>query len=253
MENGKWNEQSEQRTYYLRGMGVLCLVALLFAAGMWRFGEGSMPVSSTIGRQRTPLSYVNTETKSAALTFDGDTTSGDVREILTVLDEYRVKASFFVTGEWAENNQNLLKQIVAAGHDLGNHGYRHINMKDLTEAEKSQEIQALHKLVKEVTGQEMSLFRPPYGAYDEAVLTNAQANGYRPVCWAVDSMDWKDYQAESIAVTVRDGISLNNGSIVRFHVDGKNTVAALRMLIPRLQEEGWELLSVSQLTGSEKN
>ena len=101
-----------------------------------------------------------------------------------------------MTGHWVESYPEDVKAIQAGGHDLGNHSENHKNMTELGAEEKTSELMSVHNKVKELTGVEMELFRPPFGAYDYAVVLNARDNGYYAIQWSVDSLDWKDYGAD---------------------------------------------------------
>ena len=97
-----------------------------------------------------------------------------------------------MTGGWVKNYPDDVKAILAAGHDLGNHGENHKNMSQISNSEKTEELMQVHKKVKELTGYEMYLFRPPYGDYDNDVVRTATQCGYYTIQWDVDSLDWKD-------------------------------------------------------------
>lgn len=247
MDNRQQKYEPEQRTYNLRGMGVLCLVALLFAAGIWRFGEESMQVSSRTHNQALPVYSVDTEKKQIALTFDADEGDQYIGDILDILAKYDVEATFFMKGTWVEQYPVWVKKISEAGHDLGNHGQNYVNMSKLTEEEQTDEVLSVHESVKELTGIDMELYRPPYGEYNDKVIQNIKGNGYIPICWSVDSLDWKNYGANSIVDTVVNHRSLGNGDIVLMHIDAKYTAKALEQMIVGLQKRGYELVPVSVL------
>ena len=126
-----------------------------------------------------------------------------------------------MTGGWVESYPDDVKAIYEAGHDLGNHSENHKNMSQLSNEEKTQELMTVHNKVKELTGAEMCLFRPPYGDYDDQVVLNAKENGYYAIQWDVDSLDWKDYGVDSIIDTVLNHKSLQNGSIILCHNGAK--------------------------------
>ena len=105
----------------------------------------------------------------------------------------------------------------------------------------------VHKKVKELTGEDMYLFRPPYGDYDDEVILNAKENGYYTIQWDVDSLDWKDYGVDSIVDTVVNHKNLGNGSIILCHNGAKYTKDALDAMINGLQEKGYEIVPVSEL------
>lgn len=237
----------EKLEYHFRGLGVLTLCVLLFAVGIWRFGGGAAPVSGTVSSRKLPIYCVQTDEKQAALTFDAAWGNEDTRKILDILKKYNVKATFFMTGGWVEKYPEDVKQILAEGHDLGNHSQNHKNMSQLTDAECRQELKEVHEAVKALTGYEMFLFRPPYGDYDNHVIASAEESGYYPIQWDVDSLDWKNYGVESILQTVLEHPHLGNGSVILCHNGAKYTAQALEQLITGLQKKGFTLVPVSEL------
>lgn len=146
-----------------------------------------------------------------------------------------------------ESYPDDVKAIYEAGHDLGNHSENHKNMSQLSNEEKSKELQSVHEKVKELTGVEMQLFRPPYGDYDDNVILNAKENGYYTIQWSVDSLDWKDYGVDSITNTVLNHKNLQNGAIILCHNGAKYTANALEILIKGLKEQGYEIVPISEL------
>ena len=105
----------------------------------------------------------------------------------------------------------------------------------------------VHNKVKELTGVEMCLFRPPYGDYDDHVITNAKDCGYYAIQWSIDSLDWKDYGVESIIKTVTEHKNLCNGAIILMHNGAKYTAEALPTVIEKLQADGYEIVPISEL------
>lgn len=140
-----------------------------------------------------------------------------------------------------------VKAIKEAGHDLGNHSENHKNMSQLSKEEQKEEIMKVHERVKELTGVEMQLFRPPYGDYDDEVVRTAQECGYYPIQWSVDSLDWKDYGVQSIIDTVLNHKDLKNGAIILCHNGAKYTAQALEQLLTGLEEQGYQIVPVSEL------
>lgn len=152
-----------------------------------------------------------------------------------------------MTGGWVEKFPEDVKYIASQGHDLGNHSENHKNMSQLSETEIQSEIQKVHDRVKELTGTDMTLFRPPYGDYDNEVVAVADSMGYYPVQWDIDSLDWKDYGADSIVDKVVNHKHLGNGSIILMHNGAKYTPQALEAVITGLQSKGYELVPISEL------
>ena len=140
-----------------------------------------------------------------------------------------------------------VKKIYEAGHDLGNHSENHKNMSQLSDEEQKEELMTVHNKVKKLTGCDMFLFRPPYGDYNDSVVLNAQECGYYPIQWSVDSLDWKDYGADSIIDTVVNHKELKNGAIILCHNGAKYTKDALETMIQKILEKGYEIVPISKL------
>ncbi|PWM31995.1 MAG: chitooligosaccharide deacetylase [Clostridiales bacterium] len=203
--------------------------------------------SSAVNGRQLPIYCVQTDQKKVALSFDAAWGNEDTQKILEILKKRNVHATFFMTGGWVKNYPEDVKAILAAGHDLGNHSENHKNMSQLSADEQRQELLSVHDRVKELTGYEMFLFRPPYGDYDDSVVLTAKECGYYPIQWDVDSLDWKDYGVEAILDKVLNHKHLGNGSIILCHNGAKYTAQALDGLIAGLQEKGYQIVPVSEL------
>lgn len=176
-----------------RRYGTFALVLMIALVGSFKYLSGFVTVSSNVNGRELPIYSVETDEKKVALTFDAAWGNEDTKKILEILAKHNVHATFFMTGGWVEKYPDDVKAIYEAGHDLGNHSEHHRNMSQLSEEEKTEEIMSVHQKVKEITGVEMNLFRPPYGDYDNAVILNAEENGYYPIQWDVDTGDTTGY------------------------------------------------------------
>lgn len=204
-------------------------------------------VSNTVNGRELPIYCVQTDKPQIAISFDAAWGNEDTRRILEILKKNDVKATFFMTGGWVESYPDDVRAIYADGHDLGNHSQNHKNMSQLSDEECKQELLSVHEKVKELTGYEMFLFRPPYGDYDNHVITNARSIGYYSIQWDVDSLDWKDYGTTSIINTVTGHKHLGNGSIILCHNGAKYTAEALDSLIQELKAQGYTFVPLSEL------
>lgn len=190
------------------------LGVVAFVKCVTTFVPQAVSVSSTINGRELPIYCVETDEKKVALSFDAAWGNEDTQRILEILAKHNIHVTFFATGGWVESYPDDVKAILDAGHDLGNHSENHKNMSQLSNDEKEQEIMKVHDKVKNLTGYEMFLFRPPYGDYDNDVIKTATKCGYYPIQWDVDSLDWKDYGVDSIISTVCTNKHLGNGSII---------------------------------------
>jgi polysaccharide deacetylase family sporulation protein PdaB len=227
-------------------IGIVILLAVACVLFQEEIG-GLLPASTTVGNRELPIYCVNTEEKKVALSFDAAWGNEDTVRILEILAAHDLHVTFFMTGGWVETYPEDVKAIAAAGHDIGNHSENHKEMSKLTPSEIQEELIQVHNKVKELTGQDMFLFRPPYGDYDNDLITTAMALNYYVIQWSVDSLDWKDYGVESIVKTVVNHKNLANGSIVLMHNGAKYTADALESVITGLENQGYEIVPISEL------
>ena len=205
----------------------------------------TVPTNSNVSGRNLPIYCVETLEPKVALSFDAAWGNEDTTEILAILKKHDVHVTFFMTGSWVKNYPEDVKTILAAGHDLGNHSENHKNMSQLSSGECKEEIMTVHNRVKDLTGYEMFLFRPPYGDYDNDVITTTESCGYYPIQWDVDSLDWKDLSAEEI--TSRVVSRVQSGSIVLFHNAALHTPEALPAIIETLKAQGYTFCKVSEM------
>lgn len=233
--------------YLLKKYGVIILTLSMALTGSYNYLTDLISVSSNVNGRELPIYSVETDEKKIALSFDAAWGNEDTTRILEILKKHDVKVTFFMTGGWVEDFPDDVKAICEAGHDLGNHSENHKNMSQLSDEENTQELMKVHNKVKELTGVEMNLFRPPYGDYDDEVILNAKKNGYYTIQWSVDSLDWKDYGKEEIISTVVQHKELKNGAIILCHNGAKYTAQALDEMIIKLKEKGYEFVPISEL------
>lgn len=223
---------------------VALFVCILLAVHL---GDTAIAVNSTYGDKELPIYSVKTDEKMIAISFDAAWGAEDFNKIMEILDKHNVKTTFFMTGDWVENYPECVKTLVEKGHDLGNHSATHPDMTTLSKEAQREQILRVHNAVKELTGYEMELFRPPYGAYNNEVIRTCYENGYYPIQWDVDSLDWKDYEPARIISNVCNHKSLDNGSIILCHNGAKYTADALDEMLTNLKKQGYKIVPISEL------
>ncbi|MGI6538734.1 MAG: polysaccharide deacetylase family protein [Caldicoprobacterales bacterium] len=172
-----------------------------------------------------------------------------VGPMLDILNEYDIRITFFIGGEWARDNPKLLKRMVAEGHELGNHGYSHKHHNNLNLEQNRKEIIDAEKVIEEITGIKTCLFAPPYGEFNNITLQAANSLGYRTIMWSIDTIDWRRDGVDNIINRVMK--NPHNGALVLMHPTA-DTVTALPIIIERLQEQGYCIGSVSKaIAGTE--
>ncbi len=191
-----------------------------------------------------------------ALTFDAGSTAEPLPKLLQTLRDHQLKVTFFVTGFWVRENPELLKQIVADGHELGNHSLTHPDMRHLDDMRIKHEILETERLVLKTAGvSTRAYFRPPYGAYNDRVLLASQALGYLPVYWTLDCLDsvGAKKSPDFIADRVTRKLSREQlcGSIVLMHVDSMATADAVPEILSRFDDMGLSVVTVSRVLNEE--
>ncbi len=198
-------------------------------------------------RDEQVVSHVSTAVRAVALTIDDGPHYKTTPEVLAVLKEKGVRATFFVLGENVDRRPELLAREVADGHEIAVHGYHHISLTRQDKAAVAAELERAEQAIGRGTAVKPRLFRPPGGHYNAAVVAAARERGYTMVLWDVDPHDWARPPAEDVVKTVLR--QATPGSIVLLH-DGQYplpTPRALAIIIDRLRAEGYELVTVSEL------
>lgn len=201
--------------------------------------------------------YGKPKGKKVVLTFDDGPSGRYTPQILDVLARYHIRATFFVVGENAEMHPELVAREYREGHELGNHTYTHPNVAQVSPFRTRMELNATQRLVQEITGHSMTMFRPPYVADAEPStpaellpILRGQAMGYTMVGELIDPEDWARPTAQEIVRRVLS--QLGEGNVILLHDAGGNreqTVKALPMIIDRLKAQGYTFSTVSELAG----
>lgn len=191
---------------------------------------------------------IQTDEKIIALTFDDGPHRKYTADILDVLEKYNAKATFFIVGQNAEKNPELITRMYEEGHELANHTYTHPLRTNVTNLMK--EIQQTDEVIAGITGYQPTLFRPVEGQYTDAMIDAISKKGYKVVMWSwhLDTLDWKSPGVHRIVNTVLKGVKA--GNIVLFHDGGGNraqTVQAMEQIIPELAKQGYQFVTVSEL------
>lgn len=249
--NSSYNTEKEIKNIgnFVR-CGLLVLSVILVSTLAIAYGQNQLLTQTTstrISGKRLPIYCVEQEKPKIALSFDAAWGNEDTKKILEILKKNDVHVTFFMTGGWIEKYPDDVKAIAKAGHELGNHSENHKQMSKLSAEECKEEIMKPHDKVKNLTGEEMRVFRPPYGDYNDTLIEAVESCGYHAIQWDVDSLDWKDYGVDSILDTVLNHKHLGNGSIILCHNGAKYTAEALDRLVKGLKEKGFELVKMSDL------
>ena len=192
-----------------------------------------------------------------ALTFDAGANSAGLPSILRTLGAAGVRATFFLTGNWASANPAGVASIVAAGHRVGNHSMTHPGFTSLTDAQIAQQLAGAQAAITAGGADSRPLFRFPFGERDARTIAAVNARGYLPVRWTVDTLGWKGTSGGVTVQIVADRAlaGLQPGEIVLMHIgsnpdDGTTLDAdALPQLINRIRQAGYGFTTLDALLG----
>ena len=203
---------------------------------------GSIPTSAP---RSLPIYSVDRQEKKLSISFDCAWGVEYTDQILKTLDRHGVKCTFFAVQFWVEKYPEYAKRIVEAGHELGTHSKTHPYMSKLTKTQIEEELSLSSQAIERTVGIKPTLFRPPYGDYNNLVIDTAKELGLYSIQWDVDSLDWKNLSATEISLRVIN--ATKSGSIILCHNNGLHTAEALPTIFSTLQNRGYEFVPVGQL------
>lgn len=200
-------------------------------------------VSST--ERKIPIYNVETQRKAVSLGINCAWDDSDIYEMLGILKNKDVEATFFVVGDWCKKYPEALKAIYDAGHEIGSHSDTHPDMTKLSKEEIVEQLKSCAEKIESITGEKPILFRAPSGAYNNLLIDTASEMEYYTIQWDVDSLDWKDLSGAEIYGRIMSKVT--SGSITLFHSGAKNTVGILGKIVDDLKNDGYEIVKVSEL------
>ena len=255
--------QKQKHNTHFAGRGVICMLISLILLG----GNGApSKISDTSGAFRVKLTSSSCDTPPdvqpvsaaeidtgdtskpvIAVTFDAGGPSEPTAHILDVLAKHNVHSTFFITGDWANKNPDLLRRIRNEGHELGNHTMHHPDLRSLSDQALCTELSQAEQVVSSIAGASTRpYFRPPYGGRDDRVRTLAAQLGYRTVYWTIDTLDWQTTATpDSISKIVMAHI--NNGVIILMHAGSQAESENLDGLMAKIEQMNYQMVTVTQL------
>jgi len=231
------------RIYVLSRRKISLIIFLLIVGGVLNITQRSLTTPSLVRADGTYYK-VNTQEKIVALTFDDGPDPIDTPDVLDILKEKNVRATFFVLGKAAQENPSLLKRLVMEGHEIGNHSFTH----DYQQRNLIKEIEQTDQEVFAAAGTHTYFYRPPGGFLSKYQLETIKKNGQVVALWSVDSKDWRNPGVQQIVNNVMKNVF--PGAIILMHDGGyqrTQTVKALGPIIDALRERGYRLATLSEL------
>lgn len=195
--------------------------------------------------RQLPIYCVEQEEKRISISFDAAWGGENTAKLLEILEEYDVKATFFLIGDWVDTYPDKVKAIADAGHEVMNHSSHHDHLAGRSRGEVIADVEACNDKVEAITGVRPTLIRLPYGDYDNNALSAIRSLGMEPIQWDVDSLDWSGISANEIIERVTTKVK--SGSIILCHNSAENTPEALPTILDTLLDEGYTFVPISEL------
>lgn len=202
-----------------------------------------IPSTDEVSAKKSPIYQGSSET-AVALMISVYNGTEHISPMLKIFENFNIKVTFFVGGLWAAKNEDLLKEMYAAGHEIGNHGYLNKSHSKLTSAGNYSEINVTHKLIGGIINYEMNLFAPPSGDFSDVTLEVAEGLGYKTIMWTNDTIDWRDQDAGLIKA--RATKKLKGGNLVLMRPTEK-TAEALPDIISAVKNANLDCRTVSEV------
>jgi peptidoglycan/xylan/chitin deacetylase (PgdA/CDA1 family) len=231
-------------------MNGLALAAAVTTAAITAGYQCIAPTGQWYGRTFTGLTRGR---KTLALTYDDGPNDPHTQRLLEVLAKHNVHATFFLIGRYVQQRPDLAREILKAGHAIGNHTFTHPLLTLKSNAEIHRELSVCNAALRDALGQSVNLFRPPFGGRRPSVLRLARELGLKPVMWNVTGYDWTAPPAavieQKVSKQIRGGnvILLHDGGHKQMGADRSQTVLATDHLITRYKSEGYEFATIHQM------
>ena len=224
-------------TYYFDANGKMATGDIYLGLTRCSFDENGKLISKT-------ESQIDPNKPAIALTFD-DGPGPRTMELLAQLEKYNAHATFFMLGQKVSSYPDAIRKMQEIGCELGNHSYDHPDLSKLDAAGIQSQISQTNEGIRGIAGNGATVLRPPYGAISSTLSSNA---GMPMILWNIDTLDWKTRNAQSTIDAVMKDVK--DGDIILMHDIHSETIDAALQLIPRLQAEGYQLVTVSELAAS---
>lgn len=244
----KMKRGRRMKTVFLKRSGIVAvfICLLLIFCGVL-YPPQDTAASGTGGKK--PIYSVDTREKRVAISFDAAWGADKTLSIMDILDANNAKATFFLVGFWIEKYPELIKTMDERGFEVGNHSANHPRMSKLTKKQKELELKTVNDAIYNIISKRPTVFRPPFGDYDDQTVDCVNGLGMHCVQWSIDSLDWKDISCDEIVKRCTKNVK--NGDIILMHNNSKYVLDALPKILASLKKQGFEVVSVSELIYNE--
>lgn len=221
------------------------MVLILFALTFTVIGDNVSTVLTASSARELPIYSVETSKKQVALTMNCAWSADDIDSILNTLQKNNVNITFFAVGDWVDKNPDAVKKISLAGNEIGNHSNTHPHVNNLSSEENIKQIQECSNKIEALTGKKTTLYRAPYGEYNNLVIRSAKEANHIPIQWSIDTLDYTGLSGDEMWSRISSKIS--NGDIILMHNGTTHTADSLDMILKNIKQLGYEITTVSNL------
>lgn len=221
------------------------LILFLFAATFKQNDINTTVSASANAVKLVPIYSVDTEENKIAITINCAWNADDIDLILETLSKNEVKATFFMVGEWVSKFPDAVKKISESGNEIANHSEAHLHVNKLTYEENVEQIVECSDKIQKITGKPTTLYRGPYGEYNDTVIKASNDSNHTMVQWSIDTLDYNGLTGEQMWERIEP--KLEKGSIILMHNGTENTALSLDMIIKNIKEKGFDPVTISEL------
>lgn len=204
--------------------------------------ENAETDDAPVGEKEEDDQQTSVHNKKVALTFDDGPHPENTLKALQLLAKYDMKATFFMLGSRIDFYPDLVQEVFNQGHEIGNHTWNHKQLTKISDADIKEEIDSVNQRLEGIIGESATVFRPPYGATNNHVESFLTVPS---VLWTIDTLDWKTKDKEAILAEVKE--NLKPGAIILMHDIHATTIDALELVLPYLEEQGYQSVEVSKV------
>ena len=220
------------------------IVLFVTATVLSNMENNTIPTAAKPSKE-LPIYSVACEENKISLTMNCAWNADDIDSILETLNKCNVKITFFMVGDWVDKYPDAVKKIYEAGHEIANHSNTHPHVNNLTYEKNVEEILECSKKIEAITGQKTTLYRGPYGEYNNTVIKAAIENNHQVIQWSLDTLDYNGLDYEQM--WDRLNTKITKGSIILMHNGTEHTADSLERIINNIKEKGYEIVKVSDL------
>lgn len=232
------------KVWFIRKSNVLTVLIVAALVLSWVLIGSGKTMDAVNTMSGNPIYKGDGESPEVAITVNVVWGNEFIKPMLEMFEKENVKATFFIGGKWAENNEILLMDIVNGGHEIGNHGYGHEHMSKLSYERNLEEIKRSAEAIFNKCGINPTLFAPPYGEFNNTTLKAAEELGCTTIMWSVDTIDWRGDGVDKIISRIQK--KCHDGAIILMHPT-EDTVKALPEIISFVKSSGRSFVTVGEL------